>query len=408
MTKVFLVDDEIVIREGIRNSFPWETSDYTLVGEAPDGEIAIQMIRDTNPDVLITDIRMPFMDGLALSKAVRSEMPWIGIIILSGYDEFDYARQAIQLGVREYLLKPITAAELRQALDRVTETMRKEREERKNSHVADADDFLREKLIDSLYNDEMTETDAEHVITRLHGMGVNVVAAKYTVVDAAFEPAADGVAALRELAENAGGILYVTGCRTGARILILGDNESDTEERAYAFASSAAKELERCGCRKIRACVGEIVGRPADIVKSLKTARNIRHAMEEDPARPVIVGVRELSEMPSDKKSRSVITEARYYLAQHYTDPNLMLQDVAGAVNMSNSRFSTVFSQETGKTFTEYLTGLRIARAKELLRTTDMKSGAIAYEVGYNDNHYFSYLFKKNTGMTPGEYRDSQ
>ena len=71
----------------------------------------------------------------------------------------------------------------------------------------------------------------------------------------------------------------------------------------------------------------------------------------------------------------------------------------------AGSRFSTVFAQETGQTFTEYLTSLRIARARELLRTTDLRSSQIAFEVGYNDAHYFSYLFKKNTGLTPSEYR---
>ena len=105
--KVFLVDDEIVIREGIRESFPWEETPYTLVGEAPDGEMALPMIRDTNPDIVITDIRMPFMDGIEFCRILRAQMPWIGIIILSGYDEFEYARQCIQLGVKEYLLKPI-------------------------------------------------------------------------------------------------------------------------------------------------------------------------------------------------------------------------------------------------------------------------------------------------------------
>ena len=98
MVKVFLVDDEIVIREGIRNSFPWEESGYTLVGEAPDGEIALPMIRDANPDILITDIRMPFMDGMQLCREVKRQMPWIGVVILSGYDDFTYARQAISLG----------------------------------------------------------------------------------------------------------------------------------------------------------------------------------------------------------------------------------------------------------------------------------------------------------------------
>jgi len=85
-----------------------------------------------------------------------------------------------------------------------------------------------------------------------------------------------------------------------------------------------------------------------------------------------------------------------------------MLQDVAGAVSMSNSRFSTVFAQETGYTFTEYLAALRIGKAQELLRLTNMRSSQISEAVGYSDPHYFSYLFKKRVGMTPSEYRKQQ
>ena len=99
------------------------------------------------------------------------------------------------------------------------------------------------------------------------------------------------------------------------------------------------------------------------------------------------------------------ISKARAYLSEHYADPNLMLQDVAGEVHLSQSHFSTVFAQETGLTFTQYLTALRVGKAKELLEATDMRSSQIAQEVGYNDSHYFSYLFKKTTGMTPSEYR---
>ena len=92
-------------------------------------------------------------------------------------------------------------------------------------------------------------------------------------------------------------------------------------------------------------------------------------------------------------------------MAQNFANPNLMLQDVARAVSMSKSRFSTVFSQQNGQTFKEYLIYLRLSKAKELLRGTDQKSSQIARDVGYNDAHYFSYIFKKNTGMTPSEYR---
>ncbi len=215
MTKVFLADDEIVIREGIRTSFPWSETEYQLVGEAPDGEIALSMIRDTKPDILITDIRMPFMDGLALCRVVRRQMPWIGIIILSGYDEFEYARQAIQLGVKEYMLKPITANELRQVLDRVNAQIKAEQEDRgRGGFRQNADSvnlFVKEKLLATLYSEDTTASDALNVVSQLRSMGVALTANRYVVVDAAFEPAAIGMEVLRELAESSGGIAHVTG-----------------------------------------------------------------------------------------------------------------------------------------------------------------------------------------------------
>ena len=119
MYKVFLAEDEIVVREGIRNSIPWEKIPYTLIGEAPDGEIALSMIQDLKPDILLTDIRMPFMDGLALSRIAKKSLPWLKIIILSGHDEFQYAREAISIGVEEYLLKPVSVQDMIKALDKV-------------------------------------------------------------------------------------------------------------------------------------------------------------------------------------------------------------------------------------------------------------------------------------------------
>lgn len=110
--KVFLVEDEMVIRRGIKNSIDWEKEGYIFCGEASDGELAYPMIIKEKPDILITDIRMPFMDGLELCKLVKKELPNIKILILSGYDEFDYAKEAIRLGVTEYLLKPISSGKL--------------------------------------------------------------------------------------------------------------------------------------------------------------------------------------------------------------------------------------------------------------------------------------------------------
>jgi len=107
MFKVFLVEDEIVVREGIRNNINWEQYGFIYVGDASDGELALPMIRQIQPDLLITDIKMPFMDGLALIELIRKELPRMKIVIISGYDDFAYAQQAIRMGVEQYLLKPI-------------------------------------------------------------------------------------------------------------------------------------------------------------------------------------------------------------------------------------------------------------------------------------------------------------
>ncbi|MBE5857367.1 MAG: response regulator [Lachnospiraceae bacterium] len=409
--KVFLVDDEIVVREGIRESFPWDDSPYTLVGEAPDGEMAIPMIRDTNPDIVITDIKMPFMDGIELCRLLRSQLPWIGIIVLSGYDEFEYARQCIQLGVREYLLKPINAEDLRQALDKVSGLLKEERRTREHAESLRARTesdtrFLREKLLGSLFSEDAMEEDAVSALEQLRTMGYSVHAPFYVVIDAAFSSVDKGQPISEDLALSSSGSIFATKSRTGSRILVLGDTVADAEERVYAAATSLAQELERAGCETIRIGIGDIVDKPGDIFKSFKAARHIRHILvEKNDTKALIFGTREMGDTPTDKKSSAVISEAKLYMSKNFTDSNLMLQDVAKAVNMSNSRFSTVFSQQNGQTFTEYLIYLRLKKAKELLRTTDKRSSQIAFDVGYNDAHYFSYIFKKNVGMTPSEYR---
>ena len=129
MLKVFLAEDETLIREGLRDNIPWEQYGYRFVGEAADGEMALPLIRKTKPDVLITDIKMPFMDGLSLSRIVREELPRTKIIIISGYDDFEYAREAISIGVDQYLLKPVTRMNLRKVLQELKEKIEQDAEQ---------------------------------------------------------------------------------------------------------------------------------------------------------------------------------------------------------------------------------------------------------------------------------------
>ena len=129
MLKVFLVEDETVIREGLRDHIPWDQYGYRFVGEASDGEMALPLIRKTRPDLIITDIKMPFMDGLSLSRMVKEEFSKTKIVILSGYDDFEYARRAITIGVDQYILKPVTRASIRTVLQEIREKIEREQEQ---------------------------------------------------------------------------------------------------------------------------------------------------------------------------------------------------------------------------------------------------------------------------------------
>ena len=528
MYKVFLVDDEIVVREGIRSNFPWEETDFVLAGEAPDGEIALSMLQDVKPDILITDIRRPFMDGLELCRQVSRTMPWVYIIILSGYDDFAYAKEAISLGVSEYLLKPVSGQELRSVLERIALRIQEDKRRQASllayrEQMASSSRFLKEKLLTELYGG----ANPERVLKSARSMQMNLLANHYCVMllAPASEPeseadmlTAQGV--LERLAEGSGGAAHL--CRSfygGSAefvFLVLGDNASDLEERAYGLAQSARYDVERsCGVQLL-VSIGEDVSEMNRIPRSLNNAREImeklRSGRAENNPRP-IMGAQDISEpelsLPDmdaspvaeqlkyatvadidaildryvtglgDAAAQSVMManyffvemllaasrmikdsggspqeiipeafraqgsllsvdevlplcrdmlrrailfrdsrgSARYggvirkacaFIAEHYADSNVTLHDVASHVALSNNHFCTVFSQEMGETFTEYLTATRIARAKELLTDTAMRTGDIAYAVGYNDPHYFSYLFKKNTGMSPRDYRKEE
>ncbi len=157
MLKVFLVEDESIVREGLKNNIPWHEYGYQFTGEASDGEMALPMIRKIRPDVLITDIKMPFMDGLALSRIVTQEIPDIKIVIISGYDEFEYAQQAIRVGVEQYLLKPITKNTLRKVLLEIREKIESEQEQRSyletfQNEMKEYENYARRSFLEKVFS----------------------------------------------------------------------------------------------------------------------------------------------------------------------------------------------------------------------------------------------------------------
>lgn len=184
MLKVFLVEDEFVMREGIKNNIDWKSNGYEFCGEASDGELALPMIQKLKPDIVITDIRMPFMDGLTLSRLIKKEMPWIEIIILSGYEEFEYAKEGIKIGIAEYLLKPVSGDELLKevnALAAKIEEKKKEREIREKYIKEMEENFLKEKkdLFQYLVTGEKSVAELLETAGRL---GIDLSALWYNIV----------------------------------------------------------------------------------------------------------------------------------------------------------------------------------------------------------------------------------
>jgi len=544
MISVFLVEDEIVMREGIRNNINWTSEGYEFVGEAGDGELAYPMIRDLKPDIVITDIRMPFMDGLELSRLIKKNLPKTKIIILSGYDDFQYAREAISIGVTDYLLKPISGAQLLEAISKVSDGIRAEqdqqrfmeryRKEREENRILEKRVLFRELIAGARSMPE--------ILDKGKGLGINLAAGAYGIVmfqirvrednqkeseitEAYSESIEKITSILRDKYNKADGIQVYEQLGGVFVFLVLGRDRQQTSDsmdvllkeledimkdktglnyyvgrgivvdrirevgRSYESASKAfahrflydtsmvfdgqgqgIKEADSVNINIDEIDIGKLdrrivtgflrngnleelghfvedfventgkgnfeslifrqyisvdmyftvvsflesIGYTRDeITERLGNIGDKQSSLDDTPKtekyiNDILSKALEMRDKVSDSRYSSLINSARNYIYEHYSDEDISLNQVAASVNISPNHFSSVFKKETGETFIEFLTTVRMDKAKELLETTDMKASEVGYEVGYRDPHYFSYIFKKTQNITPKQYREKE
>ncbi len=545
MLKIFLAEDEVVVRETIKRMIPWEELGFELVGEAADGEMALPLLLRQQPDLLITDIKMPFMDGLTLARLAKKEIPGLKVVILSGYDDFNYAKQAIGIGVEDYLLKPITKNALIERLSEIRsryehEKTQKEYYEKFQREMQAYEKNSSRDFFEALVGGSM---DMMEVYKRAEKLGLDIVAEAYNVLiftmncDEDFSGQRDEYSSWEaeslELLENffaghSSAMLFRSNIFSYG-VLLKGQRET-IEENTRACVDEIRKILSRQdGRREWFLAVGQSVERLSQIQKSYHTAsrafsqrylydenilyydemetmehpggqaetednaylqkvdvnalnpailqkflsnglqeetenfvKDYFYAIGQEPMESlvfrnyVILNVRfsvisfikglgcDTNEMESadteevlaesgknmesaiayakkmisqaigirdqnsGNKNRSILKTAVDFIDSHYMDEEISLNTVANVANVSSNHFSALFSQNMGQTFIEYLTSLRMNKAKELLRCTGMRSSEIAGEIGYKDAHYFSYLFKKTQGMTPSDYRKAR
>ena len=545
MLKIFLAEDEVVVRETIKRMIPWEELGFELVGEAADGEMALPLLLRQQPDLLITDIKMPFMDGLTLARLAKKEIPGLKVVILSGYDDFNYAKQAIGIGVEDYLLKPITKNALIERLSEIRsryehEKTQKEYYEKFQREMQAYEKNSSRDFFEALVGGSM---DMMEVYKRAEKLGLDIVAEAYNVLiftmncDEDFSGQRDEYSSWEaeslELLENffaghSSAMLFRSNIFSYG-VLLKGQRET-IEENTRACVDEIRKILSRQdGRREWFLAVGQSVERLSQIQKSYHTAsrafsqrylydenilyydemetmehpggqaetednaylqkvdvnalnpailqkflsnglqeetenfvKDYFYAIGQEPMESlvfrnyVILNVRfsvisfikglgcdtnemesadteevlaesgknmesaiayakkmisqaiEIRDQNSGNKNRSILKTAVDFIDSHYMDEEISLNTVANVANVSSNHLSALFSQNMGQTFIEYLTTLRMNKAKELLRCTGMRSSEIAGEIGYKDAHYFSYLFKKTQGMTPSDYRKAR
>ncbi|GFI15906.1 putative response regulatory protein [Lachnospiraceae bacterium] len=239
MLKVFLVEDEFVVRQGIKNNIDWKSHGYDFCGEAADGELAFPMIQKLKPDIVITDIRMPFMDGLVLSRLIKKELPWVEIIILSGYEEFEYAKEGIKIGIAQYLLKPINGEELLKEVDAVSEKIRERHKENeiRDKYIKEMEEnFLKEQkdLFQYLVTGSKSAAQLLEMADRLDidisAMWYNIVLIKIQSTYHAYEEFSNSLIEieekLKEIADEASLLIFDRNLE-GKALLFKGDSKEE-------------------------------------------------------------------------------------------------------------------------------------------------------------------------------------
>ncbi|TNJ63727.1 response regulator [Paenibacillus hemerocallicola] len=342
MFNVLLIDDEETVKRSLRKIIESKAPGFAVIGEAEDGAQGLERIGELRPDLVITDIRMPVMDGLELAQALRARGDAIELLIVSGHDQFQYARQALRFGVVDYLLKPLVPADVVAALGRTGDKIRLARQEALDingwliaqrsriGHLAHAVWMLQEErsfgLLAELERDVPSPRGAENR-TRpyMTALMMSLHAELARLAEGQWEP---------------------------------------VQARAPLPGQADRTDWQ---------------GHVRELIDAFRSSRNF--------------GVHHL------------VMKAVAYIDDRYTEETLSLSEIAEHVGVSPSHFSKCFKAELGVSYTDYLTELRMERAVRLLRDPSAKVYEVAQQVGYGDYSHFTKLFKKKYGFSPGQTR---
>lgn len=356
--RVLIADDEKIAREGLRDLVDWAALGMEVVCCAVNGEEALDYLTEHPVDILLTDIKMPRLDGLELLQELSERGISPTTVIFSGFSDFRYAQRAIRYGVLNYLLKPIRMGELTETLRRAADSLRQER----GPEPLDAEEYARFKTECSARADELTRALAGQICLA-DGRGAQALCRD---LQALFEEQGYSAAVYKKYAfQCVYTIIKEVNRFTGAETSVL----EDTDRLALLSVARTTGEASE----QLAACADDLCACVYELRRSGK---------------------------------RRIIGDMLTILQHRYADETLSLNTLADQLGVTPNYLSTLFRREMGQTFSAYLENFRIERAKDLLRDVRYKVYEVAAAVGYGDARHFGKVFKAHTGRTPLEFRN--
>ncbi|WP_042221551.1 response regulator transcription factor [Oceanobacillus manasiensis] len=368
MLKLLIVDDEWVIREGLEKTIPWKEWGIAVTTTAKNGNEALQILEQHKLDILLTDIRMPGINGLDLIASCKDRYPALKIVILTGHNEFEYAQKALRLGADDILLKPTNVDELKRTMLHVAQVLREEQIEDLH-HLS----YLAKSVIEDPTQDKIQKLKSHDRLNP--NFCIIIIKNENHVVESI---PSENCVLLEQTAHKHIYLFHHV------------ENESD-------FERLINEQIINIKQKETNIFISLLTEDLADLLKIYKQSSVATFTFYKNETLTIY--------KYRDEKYTLGIEDAIRYINSHFNS-SISQVDMANQLYMSNSYFSKLFKQHTGMNFVDYITLKRINAAKQMLRATNLKTYEIAKEVGYEESRYFSQLFKKKTSYTPMEYRE--
>lgn len=395
MYKVLIADDEDIIRRGLAGMVAGHPS-LEVAALAEDGELALEKAEQTRPDLMLVDINMPFLDGFAFIDAVGKLLPDAEIIMVTGYDDFAFVQKALQMGVSDYLLKPIMEKPFFEVLDKAVSRLDEKARSRKyidwlttqmeQNRPVMIDDFFRRWLRNGM--------DRLEIKDRMQYLKIGLpLPYQVTLLRLRSDPAQD--ASLTDWDPE----LLLYGCDNMIREIFAPYCQVLTfriEDDALAVISEVLPQPQW-------ETLSDALIRPIEQYMHVK-AELVQGRGSELMEFPEVVE-KALQEYKARQRYSEMVAGAMQIIERQWGSCELSLQAAADALHVTPQYLSRVFHQETGDTFGACLAGKRIREAMRLLQNPNLKMYEIAQKTGYSSQHYFSSAFKRALGISPAEYR---